>query len=27
LSLMALGFSASVAVHPPLAQWLIDQVG
>ena len=27
LSLMALGFSASIAVHPPLAQWLIDQVG
>jgi MFS family permease len=27
LSLMALGFSASVAIHPPLAQWLIDQVG
>ncbi len=27
LSLMALGFSASVAVHPPLAQWLIDHVG
>jgi MFS family permease len=26
-SLMALGFSASVALHPPLAQWLIDQVG
>ena len=27
LSLMALGFSASIAAHPPLAQWLIDQVG
>ena len=27
LSLMSLGFSASVAVHPPLAQWLIDTVG
>jgi MFS family permease len=27
LSLMALGFSASIAIHPPLAQWLIDQVG
>jgi MFS family permease len=27
LSLMALGFAASMAVHPPLAQWLIDQVG
>jgi MFS family permease len=27
LSLMALGFSASMAVHPPLAQWLIDLVG
>ena len=26
-SLMALGFSASIAVHPPIAQWLIDQVG
>ncbi|MGH1483363.1 MAG: MFS transporter [Geminicoccales bacterium] len=26
-SLVALGFSASVALHPPLAQWLIDQVG
>jgi len=26
-SLMALGFSGSVALHPPLAQWLIDQVG
>jgi cyanate permease len=24
---MALGFSASIAVHPPLAQWLIDLVG
>ncbi|HSA79402.1 MAG TPA: MFS transporter, partial [Geminicoccaceae bacterium] len=27
LSLMALGFSASIAIHPPLAQWLIDQAG
>ena len=27
LSLMALGFSASMAVHPPLAQWLIEAVG
>ena len=27
LSLMSLGFSLSMAVHPPLAQWLIDQVG
>ena len=27
LSLMALGFSLSMAVHPPLAQWLTDQVG
>lgn len=27
LSLMALGFAASMAVHPPLAQWLIDTVG
>ena len=27
LSLMALGFSASMAVHPPLAQALIDAVG
>jgi MFS family permease len=27
LSLMALGFSASVALHPPFAQFLIDQVG
>ena len=26
-SLMALGFSGSVALHPPFAQWLIDQVG
>ncbi|NJO36549.1 MAG: MFS transporter [Rhizobiales bacterium] len=26
-SLMGLGFSASVALHPPIAQWLIDQVG
>jgi MFS family permease len=26
-SLMALGFAASMAVHPPLAQWLIDTVG
>ena len=27
LSLMALGFAASMAVHPPLAQWLTDQLG
>ena len=27
LSLMALGFSVSMAVHPALAQWLIDTVG
>ncbi|MBT7756132.1 MAG: MFS transporter [Rhodospirillaceae bacterium] len=27
LSLMALGFSASMAIHPPLSQWLIDTVG
>ena len=27
LSLTALGFSVSMAVHPPLAQWLIDRVG
>jgi sugar phosphate permease len=27
LSLMSLGFSASMALHPPLAQWLIEQVG
>ena len=27
LSLMALGFAASMAAHPPLAQWLIDTVG
>lgn len=27
LSLMALGFAATMAVHPPLAQWLTDQVG
>ena len=27
LSLTALGFSVSMALHPPLAQWLIDQVG
>ena len=27
LSLMALGFAASMAVHPVLAQWLIDVVG
>jgi cyanate permease len=24
---MAMGFSASMAVHPPLSQWLIDTVG
>ena len=27
LSLMSLGFAASMAAHPPLAQWLIDQAG
>ena len=27
LSIMAMGFSASMAVHPPLSQWLIDAVG
>ena len=27
LSIMAMGFSASMAVHPPLSQWLIDTVG
>ena len=27
LSLTALGFSVSMALHPPLAQWLIEQVG
>ena len=27
LGLMAIGFSASMAVHPPLSQWLIDTVG
>lgn len=27
LSLMGLGFSVSMAIHPPLAQWLIDHVG
>jgi MFS family permease len=27
LSLMGLGFSLSIALHPPFAQWLIDQVG
>ncbi|MFQ5955555.1 MAG: MFS transporter [Kiloniellales bacterium] len=27
MSLTALGFAASMAVHPPLAQWLIDTVG
>jgi MFS family permease len=27
LSLMGLGFSLSMAAHPPLAQWLIDQLG
>jgi MFS family permease len=27
LSLMAFGFSVSMAVHPPLSQWLIDTVG
>ena len=27
LSLTALGFSVSMALHPPIAQWLIDRVG
>ncbi|KPK04067.1 MAG: hypothetical protein AMJ64_14425 [Betaproteobacteria bacterium SG8_39] len=27
LSLMALGFGASMAVHPPLGQWLVTEVG
>jgi MFS family permease len=27
MSIMMLGFAASMAIHPPLAQWLIDQVG
>jgi MFS family permease len=27
LSLMGLGFAATMAAHPPLAQWLIDAVG
>jgi len=27
MGLMAYGFSASVALHPPLAQWLLDLVG
>ena len=27
MSLMALGFSASMALHPPLAQWLVDALG
>lgn len=27
MSLMGLGFTLSMAVHPPLAQWLIDSVG
>ncbi len=27
MSLMAIGFSASMAVHPPLSQWLVDLVG
>ncbi len=27
MSIMMLGFSASVALHPPLAQWLIDLFG
>ena len=27
LSLMSIGFSVSMAVHPPLSQWLIDTVG
>lgn len=27
IGLMALGFSISMAIHPPVAQWLIDTVG
>lgn len=27
MSLMGLGFSLSMAIHPPLAQWLIDNIG
>jgi MFS family permease len=27
MSLMALGFSVSMAIHPPLSQWLIETVG
>ena len=27
MSMMMLGFSASMAVHPPASQWLIEQVG
>jgi MFS family permease len=27
LSLMALGFGASMAVHPPLGQWLVTEIG
>ncbi len=27
MSIMALGFSASIALHPPLVQWLVDTVG
>lgn len=27
LSLMALGFGASMAVHPPLGQWLVAEIG
>ena len=27
LGLMSLGFPISMAIHPPLAQWMIDQVG
>jgi MFS family permease len=27
LSLMGLGFSLTMAAHPPLAQWLIDELG
>ncbi len=27
MSLMGLGFSLSMAVHPPMAQWLIDNIG
>ncbi len=27
LSLMALGFGVSMAVHPPLGQWLVAEIG